>query len=100
MYRRLVTTGLHDETATDVFDTAVRIGGVQASIAPALYGDWAKRKVRRSEHEKGPEQFPGLIVLSNDLVIHATPRRHGWHRRFLFGFLGDHRLGGDQEAGD
>src|SRR3974377_1863465 len=44
--------------------------------------------------EKGPEQCPGLIVLSKDrqLVIHATARRHGRHWHLLFRFFGDHRL--------
>jgi hypothetical protein len=49
---------------------------------------------------EGPEHCPGLPTAEGDLVIHASTRRHGRHRRLLFGLLGDHRLCGDQKARD
>src|SRR5262249_27867097 len=39
--------------------------------------------------------YDGLRARS---VIHSPSRRHGGHTRLLLGSLGDHRLGGDEQA--
>ena len=43
-----------------------------------------------------------MLSCSTRLVIHSAhaAARHRWHRRFLLGQFGDHRLGRDQKAGD